>query len=119
MTTDPYIAHLEADIERTKARTKQLRAETDRLEAEQVALKAESAELEASIEKARLPWMVDRPFLRSFLLLGLPVALGYFIREEHRTLDRAPTGIALMVGVTLGVGALTWFLLRHQRRAQK
>ena len=116
MTQDPYIAHLEADIERAKARTKRLRAETDRLEAEGAALRAEGRELEAKIEKAETPWLVDRPFLRSFLLLGLPLAAGFFCREENWTAENAPTGIALVVGITVAMGSVLWFLFRHYHR---
>ena len=119
MTMDPYVAQLEGQIERAKARTKTLRAETDQLEAEGVELKAKIAASKASIKKAETPWLVDRPFLRSFLLLGLPVAFGFFLREENRTVENAPTGIALVVGITFVTGLLTWLIFRHRKRTQK
>lgn len=120
MPTDPlgyetYTAYLEAEIDRTKARTAALRIEIDHKEAEGAALRAEIAATKARIST---PWLANWPFLRSFLLLGLPVLFGFFVLgpETNRTVEEAPTGIAIAIGVTLFIGGLITLIRRYQTR---
>jgi hypothetical protein len=113
-----YLAYLEAETERMEARIAAAKAERERLLAKKAELEAESARLEAEIKRASTPWLSDWPFLRSFLLLGLPFIVGFFVREENRSWDwgKAPTGLAIMVGITLMTGLAFELIQRHLDR---
>ena len=91
-------------------RLEEARAERMRLEAEHERLLAEQRDL---LAKLRRPFSADHPFLYTFLLLVLPLWIGYFSAAKNRSLAEAPTGIILGLGFGLGMGLLLTLLNRR------
>lgn len=107
-----YERILQDHVDRLRERNDKLAAQNAELRAQIQAEEAEIARHEAKL--AVRPFAVDHPYIYAFLMMTLPVWLGYFVLAgpTNRTAENIPTGLLLGIGLFLGMGTLMHFLNR-------